>query len=349
MKMDESLPADSILMVDSTIALLVAQYCRISARKIEWLLLNAGAALTGEHRVPAQIPVAAANAIWREAIATCKDPTLPLRCAQLVPPGAARTIDMLLLYSPTLLQALENCKRTFSLMNEAFEFDIKREESRVLLSLFPVLDEDLMPNAYSEYVLLLLLLRCKASRRGQGFPLLEFHLRENSQEKSEAYAKEFRCTIRTNQAVHRMILPLEPLLARQPLADEGLTEVLMKYAHQLMQQRQEQMPLLIQLVAKVLESNLSEGGSKLGTIARKLAMSERTLQRALQLYGTTLRALHDEIRKRKFHSLVAQGMRNLDEISYALGFSDLRSFYRRVQVWTGTTPASYLSKIKNQK
>ncbi len=205
-----------------------------------------------------------------------------------------------------------------------------------------------MPDAYAEYVLLLLMMRCQTSQRGRSCPLLEIHLRDASEIKNAAYEKEFRCRVLLRQSVHRLIFPLEPLIAPQPFADAGLTEMLMQYAARLLQERHQELPLLLQLVVQVLEKNLTQGGSKLSAISHKLAMSERTLQRALRFYGTTLRALQDDVRKRKFHSLVAQGMRNLDELSYALGFDDIRSFYRRVRVWTGTSPANYLRSISQE-
>lgn len=73
-------------------------------------------------------------------------------------------------------------------------------------------------------------------------------------------------------------------------------------------------------------------------VARRLAMSKRTLQRRLVEEGTSYQdVLRDTRLELARHYLVRTSV-PLGEISFLLGFEESNSFFRAFNDWTGRTP-----------
>ena len=70
-------------------------------------------------------------------------------------------------------------------------------------------------------------------------------------------------------------------------------------------------------------------------------MSERTLQRRLSAEGTTMQALLDDARREISLRRLAESKQSIAEISFLLGFAEVRAFHRAFKRWTGSTPAAY--------
>jgi AraC-like DNA-binding protein len=70
-------------------------------------------------------------------------------------------------------------------------------------------------------------------------------------------------------------------------------------------------------------------------VANSLHMSERTLRRKLAELGVTYQAMVDEARKSRAIELVISSGLGLRELATEAGFSDVRSFRRAFERWTG--------------
>lgn len=91
--------------------------------------------------------------------------------------------------------------------------------------------------------------------------------------------------------------------------------------------------------AALLEA-LPSGQASMQSIARKLTLSKRTLQRRIEAEGTSYQQLLDETRTNLARHYLENTALSIPEISFLLGFSEPNSFYRAFRVWTGTTPDS---------
>lgn len=102
-------------------------------------------------------------------------------------------------------------------------------------------------------------------------------------------------------------------------------------------------PLLAQLrEAIVLE--LATSGAELARVARRVAMSTRTVQRRLEELGTSYQALVDEVRAAMARALLRDPARSIVDVAFELGYADLRSFYRAFRRWTDATPAEWRAR-----
>lgn len=91
-------------------------------------------------------------------------------------------------------------------------------------------------------------------------------------------------------------------------------------------------------VRAVLLESLPSGLTGMGDVARKLAMSKRTLQRRLSTEGTTFREILQDTREALAKHYLGQTSLSAQEISFLLGFDEPNSFYRAFNDWTGETP-----------
>jgi AraC-like DNA-binding protein len=95
-----------------------------------------------------------------------------------------------------------------------------------------------------------------------------------------------------------------------------------------------------QRVRAALLEALPGGMAAMETVARKLAMSRRTLQRHLEAEGLTYTRLLQQTR----HALARHYLENTTfpaaEIAFLIGFEEPNSFYRAFRDWTGQTPES---------
>ena len=89
--------------------------------------------------------------------------------------------------------------------------------------------------------------------------------------------------------------------------------------------------------AALLES-LPSGQSSADLIARRLAMSKRTLQRRLNEEGTTFLEILNATRMQLANHYLSNTALSNTEISFLLGFGDPNSFFRAFHDWTGKTP-----------
>lgn len=88
----------------------------------------------------------------------------------------------------------------------------------------------------------------------------------------------------------------------------------------------------------VLMEALPSGQFGMDNVARRLAVSSRTLQRRLRGEGTSYKAVVDTTRESLARQYLRRTQLTASEIAYLLGFEEPNSFFRAVQRWTGTTP-----------
>jgi AraC-like DNA-binding protein len=93
-------------------------------------------------------------------------------------------------------------------------------------------------------------------------------------------------------------------------------------------------------VRAAIEDLLPSGSITLGTVARRMRTSPRTLQRRLAAESTSLSDLVESVRRARGLALVEAGA-SLAEIAWMLGYSEPSAFHRAFRRWTRTTPRAW--------
>jgi AraC-like DNA-binding protein len=94
-------------------------------------------------------------------------------------------------------------------------------------------------------------------------------------------------------------------------------------------------------VRAVIRVRVASGEPSIASIARKLAMSARTLQRRLAEEKLTVSTLVEEVRRELGLDYLNTPTLALSNIAFMLGYSDVTSFHRAFRRWTGEAPATY--------
>jgi AraC-like DNA-binding protein len=96
--------------------------------------------------------------------------------------------------------------------------------------------------------------------------------------------------------------------------------------------------------ARTIAALLRGGEAALETLASRLAMSPRTLQRRLADEGVSLRVLAEDARRARAGALL-EGGASIAEVAYTLGYSEPSAFHRAFRRWTGQTPEAFRASL----
>ena len=91
----------------------------------------------------------------------------------------------------------------------------------------------------------------------------------------------------------------------------------------------------------LMKRHLATNRPDMATIAKELALSERTLQRRLADEGTRFQDVLTEARRELAHEYLANGQLDMGDVAFLLGFDDQNSFFRAFRQWEGETPARW--------
>ncbi|MBP2707780.1 helix-turn-helix domain-containing protein [Microbispora sp. RL4-1S] len=90
----------------------------------------------------------------------------------------------------------------------------------------------------------------------------------------------------------------------------------------------------------ILQSAIADGAPGLDQVARRLAMSPRTLQRRLREEGSSWREELEKLRQRRVDRLLRETSLSVDSIAARVGFTDSRALRRAINRWYGHGPAA---------
>jgi AraC-like DNA-binding protein len=94
-------------------------------------------------------------------------------------------------------------------------------------------------------------------------------------------------------------------------------------------------------VSEVLRSQLVLGDLSEDSVAGRLLISRRKLQRMLKAEGTSFREIRDRFIENRAHNLLLETDLTIDEIAHSLNFSEPNSFRRAFRKWSGLPPNKY--------
>lgn len=131
------------------------------------------------------------------------------------------------------------------------------------------------------------------------------------------------------------------LALRQPPTNRYVFGVLSKHAEALLAELEAARSTRAK-VESVLMPILHTGDVNMAIVARRMALSRRTLQRRLSEEGTTFARVLDELRhKLALHYLKGKKV-SVNEAAYLVGFSEPAAFSRAFKRWTGNRPGKSL-------
>ncbi|HRL94303.1 MAG TPA: AraC family transcriptional regulator [Pseudomonas sp.] len=154
------------------------------------------------------------------------------------------------------------------------------------------------------------------------------------------YTEVFGCPIKFEQPCNALLVPVEYLAVPLRQADANLLRTLEEHALTLMAGLDDDEPLP-QRVKNALRLLLKDGLPRKERVAEKFNMTVRTLQRHLQLAGSSYQEILDQLRQELAEHYLLRSDLPIQDIASYLGFTESRSFHRSFKGWTGMTPGEY--------
>jgi AraC-like DNA-binding protein len=160
------------------------------------------------------------------------------------------------------------------------------------------------------------------------------------------YKRVFGIDALFNQSENSITFSRSILDAENPLADSTYANQFEALAESILSKLENQ-ELFATKVSRLILNQIDESELTIESIADKLALSVRNLQRKLSDEGTSFQQLLNEMRKTVAIKYLNDGHMAISEISYVLGFSEPSAFHRSFKRWTGETPQSYRKSFQS--
>jgi len=243
------------------------------------------------------------------------------------------------LNSPTIAVADEHVARYFKLYNQAAKVFFTVEEQRAYLQHVLVDLGIAVPRQQNEYSMVIRLNTIRMMVGSQWAPL-EVRFAHAAPEQISEHLRIFRAPVLFGYSTNAFVIEREFLERQVPAADERLYEIMRGYLERILKQMPQEDEVLASVRRAVAES-MREGHPNLTRVAKKMAMSPRTLQRQLKEQGTDFKKLVADTRRRFALSYLENRKNTLTEIAFLLGYSEASAFNRAFKRWTGSTPLAY--------
>lgn len=173
---------------------------------------------------------------------------------------------------------------------------------------------------------------------GEEFRPLRIDLAYPAPRHAKDYERVFNCQIRFGQIENAFVFDpawyQQPLKTADPFGHRQLLEFLA-----FNRARSREAAEIIESVERALRPRLSDH-YPISKVARELGMSERTLRRRLAESGVSFQGVLDGLKKNRALELLANPQMSVEQIAFAVGFTDPHNFRRAFRRWTGSTPGT---------
>jgi AraC-like DNA-binding protein len=287
----------------------------------------------------ARLPVSAVYATWVRASSRIGDPCFGVQAGSHWHPSMFGALGYAWLASDSLRTALERLARYTDLVVEhgAVELSDDREGLTVTLG-YEGRPFTLPTLADAQLSILLRLCRLNFGEDLNPAQVTLFH---STPEDPGPFYAYFRCPVVFDTPSDSLTLATEVVDQALPSGNPNLAQIndqeIIRYLAQLDRDQ------IAQRVKAEIIEQLPSGGILDATVAARLSLGERTLQRRLKDEGTTFKKLLDEVRCELAEAYVRDERWSLTQISYLLGFSEPSAFTRAFRRWTGESPSEYRS------
>jgi AraC-like DNA-binding protein len=291
------------------------------ARLPGWVLASEQAMISPRH----------ALRLWELAEHALGDPDVALTAAARHQVGSLDLFDYLFLTAATLREGLAASARYLPLLTTNGKLRVEAETERETTYAYSYLEAD---GRGAELALQLsVAVFCARAQGGTGRPVLPLRVgfAQPAPRSHRAFTETFG-TRRIDFGAPRATFTFRAEDLDLPMrgADPVLAGILRRYAASLAPPVPASWP---EHFRRQLGEAIEDGSASLDALARRLALSSRTLQRRLAEHGTTWRAELDIVRQRHARYASESGAVSTTRLARQLGYADSRSLRRARRRW----------------
>jgi AraC-like DNA-binding protein len=274
--------------------------------------------------------------VWVVASEVTGDPCIGLHAGARVHPRAVNLFGYLVLSSATLGEGLERVVRFQRVLMGApvLALDASEVPARLRIGMQ---DGDPETRAVcSEYVAPLVLGALRFVSESNVAPL-KARFQHAARGDPSDYERLLGCPVEFLAERSELLLSKETLERESRHASPSLAGLHEQFARRMLALRED--CGVVGRVRRELAGSLEGGSPTLGVVARRLAMSQRSLQRRLAEEGTRFGLVLEDLRRELAREHLEAHGAAISEIAWLTGFSDVSAFTRAVSRWFGRGPA----------
>lgn len=306
----------------------------------EGLLREAGFGEAELRDPDSRVPIAKLRRLWAVLAQRVPDPALGLLLAENRVMRDLGLVSYTVRLAGTLDQSLRRLVRYGQIVAEDLVVAVRRREDRAEIELERAfLYDPVRPPVDFRLYALLSGIRIVTGRE---LVPLEAHFPYPDPADAATHRRLFRCPLRFGQRAPMIALRLRDLDLPIVTADETLLGYLDRLAEQARQELSRD-DTTADGVRRVLWQEMAGGSPSIGTVAARLGLSGRSLQRRLAEEGTSFKDVLDSFRRGVARHLLRERDVAIYEVAYLLGYSDPSAFHRAFRRWHGDSPHRFRS------
>jgi AraC-like DNA-binding protein len=285
------------------------------------------------------IPCSVFARILEEAARFTADHCFGLHFGERFNPKNIGPLAYVVLNSPTIAVADQQIARYLKLYNQAAKASCMVEGERAYLQYVLCELEIESPRQQNEYGMAIRLNVIRMMMGSQWTPL-EVQFAHQAPDEISEHQRIFGAPVLFGYKTNNLVIESEFLTRQVPAADPRLYRIMKRYLEEILREMPKD-PSVLASVRRVIAESMRDGDPSLGRVAKKMAVSPRTLQRQVKEHGIEFKNLVDDTRRRFALSYLKDRRNTLTEIAFLLGYSEGSAFTRAFKRWTGLTPLAY--------
>ena len=285
------------------------------------------------------VPTAAFTRMLEEAARATRDDCFGLHFGERFDPKDIGALAYVVLNSPTVALAMENVERYVKIHNSAGRASFAIENDGAHLTYVVTKEPSFSRRQHNEYSMAVLVRTLRLIAADDWRPL-EVRFEHDAPIDTAEHTRVFGCPVRFGCGTNELIVERDFVERLVPRADSRLYRILKQHVDRILSELPADDDWLA-TVRNAIAGAMLEGDPKRVRVARKLAISTRTLERRLKEHGAVYRELVDDTRRLFAIDYLKDRNQSLTEIAFLLGYSEVSAFHRAFRRWTGSTPSDY--------
>ena len=309
----------------------------------EALLRQHGLTMDALRERDLRVPHAQSMALLNESLRLSGDPAIALHAARCDEPGDFDVVEYAAASCATLGEALQLAARFIGLQHDGLFMELDVVPPMAALRVRGV--SGLTPIPIGMEFLFASLLTCGSRSVGHPTRPQRVDFTHEAPADTRIYEEVFR-EVRFGCEANVMWLKAAALDLPHCDADRSLLRILTNHADELLSQLP-RAPSFSERARAVIGDLRGHSGAD--QVARRLAVSLRTLHRRLAEEGTSHGELVDEVRREQAMLHLASNRFSIGEIAFLLGFAHPNGFHKAFKRWTRMTPAQYREEAQSRR
>jgi AraC-like DNA-binding protein len=297
-----------------------------SAHLIRWQAINS------HDRIPVKTQITLLNEIADQL----QDPFLGIHIAEGIDLRKAGLLYYVLASSDTLGEAFRRLTRYSRINNEAIRIITCCDQKNITIK-FEHLGVPRLSDRHQIECFTLLLLRACRQLTGSDLSPICIRIAHQRTKMPASIRLLFGCEVAFGSSVDEVVYAKAAMSAPTLNADPYLNTLLVEHCEEVLRDRRLRPGSWRLRVENAIAPLLPHGQAKIGEIAKRLGVGERTLGRLLAAEGSTFRGTLESLRS----GLAKRYLREklpISQIAWLLGYEDASAFSHACKRWTGKAP-----------